>query len=172
VKEAYRNSWFAIQVRSRHEASVGRLLQQIGHDGFVPTYPSLRQWSDRKVLIDLPLFEGYVFCKFRPEVPFSILAVPGVIRIVGSSRTPLPISQEEIEAVRTVIKFALKAKPHPYPTVGSRVRIREGPLAGIEGIVDQHLNNLVLSVRLVHKAISVQIDPTTIQLVRCQESCE
>ncbi len=88
-----------------------------------------------------------------------VITTAGVVRIVGTGRTPLPVEFGEMEAVRKIVRSCCDAQPHPFLKVGDRVRIEKGPLAGIEGIVTGHKNQrLILSIALIQQSISIQLD--------------
>ena len=153
--------WYALQVQSGLASVASTVLRGKGYEEFLPVYCSRRRWSDRVKKIDLPLFPGYLFCKFDPQdrlVP--VLTTPGVIGIVGAGRKPIPVPEEEIEAVRRVLLSGLAAQPWPFLGVGSRIYIESGPLAGIEGIVTNvdKVYRLVVSVTLLQRSVAVEID--------------
>ena len=153
--------WYAIRTQSKFESPVSAALRGKGYQEFLPLYHSRRRWSDRVKELDLPLFPGYVFCRFdlRDRL-LPILTTPGVVAILGAGKTPVPISAEEIAAVRAIVCSGLPARPWPCLTCGSRVLIEYGPLAGIEGIalrVDK-VFRLVVSVHLLQRSVAVEID--------------
>lgn len=155
----YGDCWFALQVRHGYETQVGTLLHQKGYEQFVPTYSCRRRWSDRWKDVELPLFAGYVFCKFSVEVHAPIITTSGVIRIVGIGRQPVPVENTEIEAVRAAMTSGFRTQPHPYLAVGSKVRIAKGPLSGVEGILSGHRGQyLVLSIHAVQGSVAVVVD--------------
>lgn len=148
--------WFAIQVRTRYEFLVATILRSKGLKEFVPKYKSKRQWSDRTKVLELPLFPGYVFCRFNAQTRVPILTTPGVIRIVGVNSA---IPDSEIKAIQTVVAHGVSAIPYPYLDVGTRVQVIAGPLAGVEGILVSYRNDfrLILSVTLVRNSISIEV---------------
>jgi transcription antitermination factor NusG len=151
--------WYAIQVRSRHEFSTAAILYNKGYRPFVPQYRSQRRWSDRRVELELPLFPGYIFCEFNVKARMPILTTAGVLRIVGTGKMPLPVEVHHIEAVRRVMQSGYRAKPYPFVAVGSRVRIEEGPLSGLEGIVQGNRNQLlILSIEMIQQSILVDLN--------------
>src|ERR1700740_1540538 len=81
--EGKSNSWYAVRVRSRFENVVAKHLHARGYELFLPLYKDQRQWSDRLSEIELPLFPGYVFCRFNPVNRLPILSIPGVVHLVG-----------------------------------------------------------------------------------------
>ena len=159
--------WCAVQVRPRHEVLVAAGLRAKSYTEFLPMYRVKRQWSDRTKEIQVPLFAGYVFCRFDRQVPWAIVSTPGVIRIVGTRKEIAFIDDDEIEAIRTVAASGKKVESCPYAGIGDRVRITSGTLAGVEGIVIGYKNQqrLVLSVDQIQSSISVEIDGCSMELI-------
>ena len=156
--------WFAVRTASGREKAVASQLEYKGYEEFLPVYRSRRQWSDRTKELELPLFPGYLFCRFDYNNRLPILITPGIQLIVGLGKMPTPISDTEIEALRRVVESGAAAEPHDYLSVGQRVRIREGSLAGVEGILLQVKNSwrIVLSVELLRRSVSVELDRAAI----------
>jgi transcription antitermination factor NusG len=152
--------WYAIRVQSRFEAVVSTVLRGKGYEEFLPLYRSTRKWSDRIKQLDLPLFPGYLFCRFDSDRPLPVLTTPGVVRIVSAGRTPIPVPEDEIAAVRRILASGLAAQPWPFLGVGSHVVIEQGPLAGLEGMITRTNKNyrLVVSVSLLQRSVAVEID--------------
>ena len=115
--------WFAVQTRSRYENLVATLLRGKGYELFLPIYKSRRRWSDRIKELELPLFPGYLFCRFNPLDRFPILVTPGVMQVVGVGKSPIPVDDLEIAALKTAIRSGLPRQPWPFLQVGQRVRI-------------------------------------------------
>jgi transcription antitermination factor NusG len=153
-------SWFAIRVKSRSEKVVATLARHKGFEEFLPLYQSRRRWSDRYQSVDLPLFPGYVFCRVNPSFRLPILTIPGVLNFVGIGKVPAPIDDAEIAAIQTAIGAGLQAEPYPFLEVGQRVRLAEGPLAGLEGLLVEvrKEQRIAVSVSLLKRSVAVEID--------------
>ena len=162
--------WFALQVRSRYESLVAAHLGGRGYEWFLPLYESRRRWSDRIEEIEQPLFPGYVFCRLDPFNRLPILTTPGVFQIVGAGKTPLPIDASEIAAIQATIKSGLPSQPWPFLQIGQTVRIEDGPLRGLEGILleSRGHHRLVLSVTLLQRSIAVQLEAASVRPVTGQ----
>src|SRR5579871_4598861 len=93
--------WYAAYTSANHEKKVAEQLGARGVEHFVPLYSSVRQWKDRRVVIQLPLFPGYVFVRIALSNRLRVLQVPGVANLVSFEGRPAPLPQLEIEAVRT-----------------------------------------------------------------------
>ena len=152
--------WYALRVRPRFEKLVALHLSSKGYEEYLPLYRSRRRWSDRVKEIELPLFPGYSFCKFDVMDRLPILVIPGVMFIVSSGRTPLPVPEREILAVQSIVNSGLPYGPWRSLCPGQRVRIEYGPLRGLEGVVLRTKGSyqLIVSVTLLSRSVSVEID--------------
>ena len=152
--------WYAVRVQSRLAVVASAGLRDKGYTEFFPVYRAKRRWSDRMQKVELPLFPGYLFCRFDASRRQPVLSTPGVIDIVGAGKRPIPVDDEEIEAIRAVLRSGFAAQPYPFLTVGARVYIEAGPLAGVEGIVTStdKVCRLVVSVALLQRSVAVEID--------------
>jgi len=154
-----------LQVNSRKENWIFAHLVGQGYECFLPKYKSVRQWSDRRKEIESPLFPGYLFCRFNPLERLPILKTPGVMEIVGCNRKPIPIDEQEIQAIQRMMESSLVRQPWPYLEVGERVRIQSGALRGLVGILVTLKGHyrLVLSVTLLKRSVAVEIDAAAVQ---------
>lgn len=158
-------SWFALQVRTRHETAIAGFLEAKGYEQFVPLYKFKKRWSDRIKVAEAPLFPGYLFCRLDPQYRLPLLKTPGVIQIVGCNRIPAPIDESEINAIQTLIASGLQTQPWPFLAVGERVRIESGALRGLDGIVVKMKDNhrLVVSISLLRRSVAVEIDSALVE---------
>jgi transcription antitermination factor NusG len=162
-----RSPWFAVQVKTTHEKRVTSALEYQNRECFLPLYRARRQWSDRIKEVDLPLFPGYIFCRFPQPARASILKIPSVTRIVGIGYEPTPIDEEEITALQKVVNSGAGMAPHPFLRAGQRVRIESGPLYGLEGLIldIRRPTRLVLSVSLLQRSVAVEIDSVSVSRI-------
>ena len=153
-------SWFALQIKTGHERATALMLRHKGYEEFLPLRKVKRRWSDRIKELEVPLFPGYMFCQLSPNVAAPIITTPGVIRLVGIGRVPVPVSDEEINAIQTLVKSELYAQPWPYLRVGQTVRVESGPLEGLHGIVllIKNHHRLIISVSLLQRSVAVEIN--------------
>ncbi len=159
--------WFALAVVPRKEKATAQVLRAKGYEDFLPLYSVRRRWSDRVKTVELPLFPGYVFCRFDPQNRLPILKIPTVMSVAGMGRNPQAVPLDEIDALQAVCQSGMKTIPCPYLTEGARVRIMEGPLSGVEGILTEATDTrLILSVTLLQRSISVAIDRNWIAPLR------
>jgi transcription antitermination factor NusG len=153
------HQWFALRVRSQREKLVAASLRARGYEEFLPLYRTRRLWSDRVKELHVPLFPGYVFSRFDVLHRLPILTTPGVMHVVGTGKTPIPVDDAEIEALKTLVRSRLQALPWPFQHVGQRVRIACGPLSGVEGVLlaVKKPARLVLSVTLLQRSVVVNV---------------
>ena len=154
------SDWFVVQVKPRHEKAVSANFEYRGLEPFLPLYLARNKWSDRTREVQLPLFPGYVFCKFNPIRRTPILSTPGVFDIVRCGRDPVPVAPEEMSALQQLMRSGIPSQPWPHVEVGQPVEIEDGPLAGCQGVVVEIKKQvrLVLSVTLLHRAVLVELD--------------
>ena len=152
--------WFALQVWTRKESAVASELQAKGFECFLPMFTSIRQWSDRVKQVELPLFPGYLFCRFELNNRRSLVVTPGVLQIVGVGKSPAPLDDAEISALQLAAASEFPRQPWPYLSAGTRVRVVHGNLSGIEGILINFKGNhrVVLSVSLLQRSVALEVD--------------
>jgi transcription antitermination factor NusG len=159
--------WFAIKVNTRYEFRTSAEMTLRGFEPFLPLRRVKRRWSDRVKVIEEPLFPGYIFGRFDLSEKVQILRCAGVSHIVGLGRTPVPVGDEEIGAIKALVESKVMLHPYPYVEAGQKVRIEFGPLAGVEGTVvraDNGKSRLVVSVTLLHRSVAAEIDRDWIKL--------
>jgi len=160
--------WYALHVATRLERTVEIQLQHKGFDALLPTYAVSRQWSDRIKRISLPLFPGYVFCRFPLDNRFPVLGTPGVHGIVGAGKSPIPLGDNEIMTLQDTMESGVRTQPWPYVTEGEEVRVISGPLAGLTGIVVRAQSKLhfIVSIHLLMRSVSVEIEQACLIPIR------
>jgi len=166
-------AWFGIRVHPRNEVRASDNLSLRGYEPFLPARRVRRRWSDRFKILDEPLFPGYLFCRFDVSERTRILESPGVIQVIGIGRTPVPVGDAEIGAIRIMVESEVGLSPWPYLQTGQRIQIETGPLTGIQGIVVRSETNnprVVVSVTLLHRSIAAEIERDWIGPVTSTES--
>jgi transcription antitermination factor NusG len=154
--------WFAVQTRARHEKVVAQRLGDKGMGTFLPLVRQVHCWSDRQKTVELPLFGCYVFVKLVPQNQERqrVLLVDGVLKFVGSIGEGTSIPDEQIDAIRTLVKQGLPYSSHPFLKIGQRVRIRSGALDGVEGVLVSRSGerSLIISLDAIQRSLAVRIE--------------
>lgn len=160
-------SWWAIYTRHQHEKIVAEILEMKGVEVFLPLYASMRRWRDRRKLLHMPLFPGYVFVRETLAHRLHVLTTPGVHMILSQGDRAASIPENEIEAIRRTVGENRRVEPHPFLKCGERVRVTNGSLSGVEGILVRKKNvyRLVLSVQMLAQSVAVEIDASDVEPV-------
>ncbi len=158
--------WYAVYSRSRHEKCVREYLERIAVEAFLPLYESVRRWKDRRVVVTLPVFPGYQFVRIPLADRMKVVTIPGVVGLVGTPGNPVPVPEQEIEALRTCYARNLKLGPHPYLTSGRKVLVKNGPFADLEGILIRQRGayRVVISINLIARSVALEVNTEDIVL--------
>lgn len=162
-----RTEWYAAYTKHQHEKQVAQQFTRKGLEAFLPLYESARRWQDRTKNVQLPLFPCYVFVRMNLRSKLDVLATRGVFWLVGSRGFASAVPECEIGALRTLVAGSTRVEPHPYLTQGERVRVRSGPLAGIEGIFVRSKGRcrVVLSVPLLMQSAAVEVEVSLLERI-------
>jgi transcription elongation factor/antiterminator RfaH len=161
--------WYALQTKARHEKVVKERLEKRGVEIFLPTVTEIHRWSDRKKKVEVPLFSCYLFVRLAPTKMdrLRILCLEGVFRFVGHDNAGLPIPDEQIETVRSLVDSQVPCTPYPFFKAGQRVRISNGSLKGVEGVlVSQNGDHtVVISVDAIQRSLAVKVEGYKLEAV-------
>ncbi len=157
--------WYAAYTCANHEKRVAAELGARDVEHFLPLYSSLRRWKDRRVMLDLPLFPGYVFVRLPLCERLRVVQIPSVVRLIGFGGLPTALPDTEMEIMRSGLSQSLCAEPHPFLAVGRRVRITGGPFAGLEGVLKGKKSSLrvVVSLELIQRSVAVDVDAADVR---------
>lgn len=135
----FMRNWYALYVKSRHEfVTQGELIRK-GICTFLPTVKKLSQWKDRKKLVELPLFPGYLFVNVHPHAEgfLSVLRTRGAVDLLTAEPgVPRPVSEEEINSLMILLDSGQTIDIYPDLRQGTRVRVKRGPLQGAVGVLE------------------------------------
>ena len=157
--------WYAAYTLPRHERAVAQQLGLRQVETYLPLYFSARQWAERRVLVQLPLFPGYVFVRVSLRERIRVLEHPSVLRLVTFGGRPAPLLDGEIQRLRAALELG-KAEPFPFLTPGRRVRVKSGPLAGLEGRILRRKGRmrLVVTIDAIQRSIIFDLDASDLEL--------
>lgn len=160
--------WYALQLRTRWENSTATLLSSKGYQTFLPTFKIQKRGRGRVTEVQAPLFPGYLFCRFNVFDRLPVLITPGVITVVGNGRIPIPVEDAELESIRKMVSTGLRVEPWPYLEVGQVVRIEDGPLSGVEGVLTSFkgARRMVVSISLLRRSVALEIDRSVLSPVQ------
>ena len=162
------SSWYAVHTMARHEKRVAAQFEEKSVCTFLPLLHQVHRWSDRRTVVEIPMFSCYAFVRMVQTVEerLKVLRTPGVLGFVGSERQGTSIPDQQIESLRKAVSEKVPCLPHPFISAGKRVRIRGGSLDGVEGILmrqgEDH--SLVISVELLQRSVSIRVEGYDIEL--------
>jgi transcriptional antiterminator NusG len=153
--------WYAVRTRSRHEKLVARQLEKQGIQAFLPIVTKIHQWSDRRKQVEEPLFSGYAFVRLNHSSGdrVRVLQTQGVVNFVGVQGAGIPIPDQEIENITTLLTSNVAYQERPFLHVGQKVRVCGGSLDGLEGILtaENSDQSVVISIGLIQRSLSVRV---------------
>ena len=161
--------WFAAYTLAHHEKRVAGHLTNREIDSFVPLYAAVHRWRNGCTKhLELPLFPNYVFVHIAARARSAVLNVPGVLSLVGFAGVPAALPNTQIEALRCGLHSGLggrRLEPHPYLAVGDRVRIKNGAMCGLEGVLVRKKNyfRVVLSLEVLRQSVAVEVDALDVE---------
>lgn len=158
--------WYALSTTSRHEKSVARQMEARGIPHLLPVYRELHRWKQRRAEVEMPLFPGYLFVRIPLHSQLRVLEVPGVARLVSFSGRPAALPDSEIAALSAALNLR-HPLPHPYLTLGRRVRIMAGALNGLEGVIERQRGQyrMIVSVDFIQRAMSVELSSSDLECI-------
>lgn len=160
-------AWCALYTRHQHEKTVAEMLSAKGLEVFLPLYDSQRKWKDRTKLLSLPLFPCYVFVRGGVSSRLQVISTPGVHMILCNGDRVAEIPEDQIEAIRRTVEGKFHVEPHQFLKCGERVRVRQGSLEGVEGLLVRKKNQfrLVLCVDMLAQCVAVEVDAADVEPV-------
>ncbi|HEX8816762.1 MAG TPA: UpxY family transcription antiterminator [Terriglobales bacterium] len=154
-------AWYAIQTRYRFERKVTAALDRKGLETFIPLLSETHHWSDRKKVIQQPLFSGYTFARLTPSTAQQkiILQTAGVTGFVSVGNEMTPIPTHQLENLRNLLSRKAPCSLAPFLNIGQHVRIHGGCLDGIEGILTRNdAKHLIISIDFIQRSLAIEID--------------
>lgn len=157
--------WYAVYTWAHHERRVAEQMGQREIRAFLPVYRSIHRWKDRHKEIEQALFPSYIFVHLALKDRLRVLQVPGVVHLVSAQGKPIALPDHEIESFQRGMEGCVRMNPHPYLQAGCRVRVRSGPMTGLEGVLLRRKEGLrlVVSIEILMRAVAVEIDEADVE---------
>lgn len=154
-------NWYAVYTRPRFEKKIEKFLQEKNIQCYLPMVKTLRQWSDRRKWVDMPLFNSYIFVYAElAQDKYEILSIPGVVRFISFDGSPVEIPAQQIEKIQWVLSTDIVSEPlNEMIAPGSRVEIIKGPLRGMRAEM-VHYNNkkkIIIRIDQLERSLEIQI---------------
>lgn len=161
--------WFVFYTKSRHEKKVFELLTRNGFEAFLPMQKVMKQWSDRKKKVEVPLFNSYIFVYDTIEKIPVILQTPGISWNIRHNDKPAVLHEKEYKLINRFLESGLFLESISTPDLksGDKVKILDGPLKGIEGqlVSIEDKQHFLVHLESFTGSIRVAIDPKLLQTI-------
>lgn len=153
-------AWFALQTRYRYEERIKTELNAKGFESYLPTLREVHTWNDRKKVMNVPAFGGYLFVHFEPSLHnrVRVLETTGAVKLLGNHGMPEPISCREIESLKLALRSGMPCSRQRYVEIGKPVRVCRGPLSGLEGKVLRMGNKLTVFINVASVCQSIAVE--------------
>ena len=157
-------NWYAVHTKSRHEKLVSTLIKKQNIEFYLPVRKTIRKWSDRKKIVEFPLFNGYLFVHIPLEDKTKILHTKGVVKLLGGY-APEPIPEDQIETLKKFEQHDMEVDPYLHLHEGQTIRVTKGPLKDCRGILVRKKNKyrLVLNLEIIQQSVSVELDSSDVE---------
>jgi transcription antitermination factor NusG len=159
--------WFAVYTCVNQEKRVADRFHDRDIEHFLPTFKSVRRRSDRRLVLDLPLFPGYLFARVSCRERRRLLEVPRVVRLLGAGSTACIVPESEVRALQLGLNANSSVSPINRMRRGDKVRVLRGPFAGKEGtlVMQKHKFRLVLSVQVIQQSFGIEIGQEDVERI-------
>ncbi len=163
-----KKSWYAIYVKSRCEKKVFQELCKRNINAYLPLHKELRQWSDRKKLVEIPLINSYLFVNVDDTQYYNILTIPGVVRYVCFSGKAVPIPERQLICLKLFLEQAIDVEVvSSNKDIGNHVEFKSGPFKGFFGrIINKKRFKFVVQLEEIGYNILITVPMSYIEKTR------
>lgn len=168
MKQSTENEWYAVYTKSRYEKKVVDRINEMGIEAWLPLMKTLRQWSDRKKWVEVPLFNSYIFVRTSRLMLSKALQANGAVYVVSFSGKPTPIPDEQIEWLKLLLdsseKFEISFDDFSF---GDHVLVEKGVMKGMQGkfVNYKGRNRVLLQIEAINQNLLIDINPAFIKRV-------
>ncbi len=159
---AAEKKWLVFYTKSRNEKVAYRNLQKFGFEAFLPLHKVVRQWSDRKKKLEVPLFNSYIFVRdIEANIP-EILKVPGLAWNIRHNGKPAVLPEKDYQNILRFIESGLTIEIGPTEDLqrGDKVEVMDGPLRGAVGFLsgDYNEEKFTIEIETINQVLKVSVD--------------
>jgi len=154
--------WYAVYTNSRAEKRVSDRIEELGIETFLPLQKTLRQWSDRKKVIEKPLISSYIFVKIIPRDYFTVRKIDGVVKFIMIQGKPIPIPEVQITNLRILCgsDAEVELSTNVYEK-GDLVEVTVGSLTGLRGELIRVGRKHKVVIRIIQPGMNLTVDIKT-----------
>lgn len=161
-------NWHVVYTMPKSEQKVASAIAEMGIEHYLPLQKVIRQWSDRKKKLLVPLFPNYVFVRVSADKRSYLYSIRELVRFVSIEKRPVVVREKEITAIKRVLNEEVEIFAEEYFQAGMNIRIKQGQFAGLEGVVVKKSNysRLIIKIDGLMKAFSINV-PTNLSELVC-----
>ena len=168
--DALKKEWFVFYTKSRQEKKVNELLLKNGFEPFLPLQKVMRQWSDRKKKVEVPLFNSYIFVKVEEYKLVEVLKIPGVSWSIKYNGRPAYLRQNEFELINRYLQTGLLIEANVLQNpleAGDKVKVIDGALKGMAGTLTKRNSENLFSIFIdsLSYSLTVQLDSAVLEKI-------
>lgn len=135
-------NWYVVYTKPKWEKKVADKFKQLGIECYCPLTTQIKQWSDRKKKIEVPLFNSYVFVQIADSDRNSVFQVAGVVRYLFWLGKPAIVKDQEIEIIKNSLKASnISEVSVSTIQVGDKIKLESGAFSNQNAIVQEVSNN-------------------------------
>jgi len=155
--------WYIAYTFPKAERKIHSKLASMGYSSFLPLHMVIRNWSDRKKKLEVPLFPNYIFIQISPPDRFSVLQIKEIVRYVSFDGKPATVPDTLIDSLKKMLSGVVEVTNERY-NEGMQIKIIAGPFTGAEGILlrKNGSKRLVVQIDALHSAVSVDISASQV----------
>lgn len=155
----YDPQWYVVYTMPKSEKKVANCISEMGIESYLPMHKVIRQWSDRKKKLEVPLFPNYVFVRVNETRRGSLFSIKELVRFVSIEKKPVVVREKEILTIKRVLNEDVPVMTEEYFQEGMKVRIEYGQFAGLEGVIIKKNSNtrLIIKIEGLMKAFSFNV---------------
>jgi len=159
MDDTLEKKWFPLYTRSRFEKIAFKNLLDAGFEAYLPLKKTVRQWSDRKQKVEIPVFSSYVFARISKIESLKVLNIRGVVNYIHFNGQPASIRDKDIELFDKLLKTETKIEiVDGLPELGEEITISDGLLKGYTGKVAKiDKNTILIEIESFNKKIFAKI---------------
>lgn len=154
------NNWFAIYTSPRAEKKVFQRLEEAGYIAYLPLLSTIKQWSDRKKKVEIPLISSYVFLNTNLIGLSKVRAVPGVVGVLNYLAKPAIVKELEIENLKILLREsnAVKILTDVRIPKGTPIQVIKGQMTGVIGEMVHYKGKVKVIVRVEACGTLVEVE--------------
>ena len=162
-----RKNWYTIFTRPRTEKKVASQVEELGAESFLPVHKVIKQWSDRKKRMEVPLFPNYVFVRTHEKALHSLFTIKHLVKFVSIERRPVVVREKEIDTIKLILNEDTELSSCENFQEGRKVRILRGHLAGLEGVIvkQNSKTRLIIKIEGLERSLSINMPANYAEII-------